>query len=429
MNPRNSRPPRTGLRLILLILIGIFAAGVAAGYHYIGRAPGELLRYTEKRLIGHPKLETVSKPLAAWLRPRIERPVTQLPTPQNQGQQGSALPPQRFDDKGRPLALSMPISPAAFDTLSVVRTIGPEDDLAARLHAARAGETIELRAGRYRMARSIRLNNGGTPFLPITVRAAHPGSVVIEATASEGFVIQAPYWTFENLVLRGICPNHNNCEHAFHVVGKAHGTVIRNNRIEDYNAHIKVNGLNGHWPDQGLIQFNTLTNSAPRRTAHSVTLIDIVAANHWQVVDNVVTDFIKSDGNRVSYGVFIKGGGEHGLIARNLIICTSQDVSQSGVRIGASFGGGGTDPRTCRDKRCITEHTHGTMADNVIAHCNDFGIYINRSNQTHIQRNTLINTYGIDVRYPTSSATLVDNQLDGIIRTRDGAELIAPHAN
>ena len=279
------------------------------------------------------------------------------------------------------------------------------------------------------MRRSIRLNNGGTSSQPVTVRAAQPGTVVIESSAAEGFVVQSPYWVFENLIIRGICPVHSNCEHAFHVVGKAKGTVIRNNRIEDFNAHIKVNGLRPQWPDYGLIQFNTLTNSTRRLTAHPVTPIDIVAADQWKVLDNHIHDFVKGDGNQISYGVFMKGAGRGGLIARNLVICTTQNVSQPGLRVGVSLGGGGTDKGSCRDAKCITEHSHGTISGNVIAHCNDFGIYINQANQSRIEHNKLINTYGIDIRYPTSSAILLDNQHDGMIRARDGASLIAPSSH
>ncbi len=415
------------LALCIAALVCVVAAIVA--YNTAQRAPGELLRYAERRAEGHPKLEVITKPLAAWLRPQIERPVSKVPEPSHQGQQPASLPPQLYAHNGQPAATVLTVSAAQPVIQTLPHLITPSDDLATRLRAARPGDTFELLPGHYRMLRSIRLNQGGAPGQPVTLRAARPGTVVIESTAAEGFVVQSPYWTFENLLIRGTCPIHSNCEHAFHVVGKATGTVIRNNHIENFNAHIKVNGLSRHWPDQGLVQFNTLTNTAPRRTGRPVTPIDIVAANDWHVLDNHISDFVKADGNQISYGVFMKGSGQHGVIARNLIICTSQHISQPGQRVAASFGGGGTDPASCRDGRCVTEHSHGTITSNVIAHCNDFGIYINKANQTRIERNTLINTYGIDIRFPTSSAILLDNQHDGMIRARDGAALITPTIN
>ena len=42
--------------------------------------------------------------------------------------------------------------------------------------------------------------------------------------------------------------------------------------MEDFNAHIKVNGEGGQWPDNGLVQYNTLTNSHPRTTVKTVAL-------------------------------------------------------------------------------------------------------------------------------------------------------------
>jgi parallel beta-helix repeat protein len=95
--------------------------------------------------------------------------------------------------------------------------------------------------------------------------------------------------------------------------------------------------------------------------------------------------------------------------------------------VGLSLGGGGTDKGSCRDRRCITEHNLGTIADNTIAHCNDFGIYINSASQSTVRNNTLTNTYGIDVRFATASAFIQGNTLDGTIRARDGASMDASH--
>lgn len=426
MTPRPPRPsflPRWSVLLVIAVAFCAAAMGVIS--HHVQRSPGELLRYAERRLIGHPKLEVVGKPLVAWLRVQIEHPIDDVPVPHKQGNQSASLPLQRYGEDGRPVASVLGESTVAPVAPRTTQLVSPRDDLRPLLVAARPGDTFELLPGHYGLPRSIHLNQGGTPSQPVTVRAAQPGSVVIESSASEGFVVESPYWIFENLVIKGICPIHSNCEHAFHVVGNAQNTVIRNNRIEDFNAHIKVNGLAPYWPDHGLIQFNTLINTTPRDTARSVTPIDIVGASHWHVLDNQIRDFAKYDGNKISYGVFMKGGGQHGLIARNLIICTSHDISQPGQRIGASLGGGGTDVGSCRDRRCVTEHTEGSITHNVIAHCNDFGIYINKSNQSRIAHNKLINTYGIDVRYPTSSATLIENQLDGLVRARDGAVLLS----
>ena len=51
--------------------------------------------------------------------------------------------------------------------------------------------------------------------------------------------------------------------------------------------------------------------------------------------------------------------------------------------------------------------------------CSDDGIYVNRAAGSRIEHNTLMDTGGISVRFPQSSADLIANLVDGSIRTRD----------
>jgi hypothetical protein len=297
------------------------------------------------------------------------------------------------------------------------------EEIMRTVNTARAGQTVLIKPGTYRIDGNVKTGAPGAPGQPITVRAALPGQVVIEFNAVEGFVVSQPFWVFENLTLRGVCREHGNCEHAFHVVGKAHHTVLRNNHIEDFNAHFKVNGLGGDWPDDGLAQFNTLTNTRQRDTHLPVTPIDIVGASRWTLADNLVSNFVKGDGDRISYGMFMKGAGNGGRIERNLIICTPKNLSQPGSRVGLSFGGGGTGREFCRDGRCDAEYTGGLAANNIVAHCNDMGIDVNRSSAILIAHNTLINTAGIDVRRAPATARVYGNLLEGRIRQRDGGQV------
>ncbi len=219
-------------------------------------------------------------------------------------------------------------------------------DLARALGAVLSGQVIEVDPGEYLIDRRLVTGHAGTARRPIVLRAARPGTVVFRVKSVEAIVVTQPYWLFENLTLRGECARHGDCEHAFHVVGKARGTVLRNNRIEDFNAHIKVNGEGGSFPDDGLLQFSTLMNGSARLTDRPVTPVDIVAASGWRVVDNLVGGFTKAGGDRISYGLFMKGAGSGGRIDRNLVICSTSDVSQPGVRVGISLGDGGTGLRS-----------------------------------------------------------------------------------
>jgi hypothetical protein len=383
------------------------------------RTPMELVRYTERRLIGHPRLEQAFGPLLQAVRRSQERePPADLPS-LGKGQQTRALAAAGYDSAGRPRALELPgaTPPPATRALTSVA------ELAAAMANAAPGQVLELAPGRYALAQTLTTGRAGQPGQPIVLRAALPGSVELVVSAMQGVVVNQPYWVFENLDWRGACTEHSDCEHALHVVGRARGTVILNNRLRDFNAHLKINGEGGQWPDDGLLQFSTLSNSAPRRTALPVSLIDSVGASGWQIADNLIDHTAKDGGNRISYGVCVKGAGAQVRIERNLVVCTPERVSQPGLRVGISLGCGATGPAFCRDGKCEMELADSVVASNVVAHCNDFGIDLHRARNALVAHNTLINTAGIDARQPATQALAVGNLLEGRIRARDGARL------
>lgn len=305
---------------------------------------------------------------------------------------------------------------------ATARVVGTPQQLREAMFEANPGEAIELLPGTYRFDRHLVTRKPGTSDQPIIVSGRDPAKVIIEFDTEEGFLVNQPHWVFQNLTIKGVCRTDGNCEHAFHVVGKARGTMIRNNLIEEFNAHIKINGVGDDWPDGGVLEYNTLTNNRPRATSRPVTLIDLVGANQWIIADNVVSNFVKHGGDRVSYGIFLKGAGRNGRIERNMVLCTAKEISQPGVRVGLSFGGGGTNPDFCRDKACKAEFVSGLAANNIVAHCNDFGIDVFRSGIVTIAHNTLINTAGIDVRGLPAAAHIYGNFVEGMIRTRNGGK-------
>jgi hypothetical protein len=385
------------------------------------RTPMELVRYTERRLIGHPNLQTLFSPLLGAVRRSQERePPANLPT-LGKGQQARSLTAAGYDSAGRPRAIAAGV--AAGIVAPPTRLVSTVQELALAVASAVPGDVLELAPGSYALSQSLTTGRAGLPAQPILLRAAKPGSVEIVVTAARGIVVNQAYWVFENLDWRGACGQHDDCEHAFHVVGKARGTVILNNRIRDFNAHIKINGQDGAWPDDGLLQFTTLTNSEARRTSLPVSLIDSVGANGWQFADNHIERTAKDGGNRIAYGFCVKGAGENARIERNLVVCTPEQVSQPGLRVGISLGCGATGKQFCRDGRCDVELSNGVIANNVVAHCNDFGIDLHRARNALVAHNTLINTGGIDARQPTTQAVAVGNLLEGRVRVRDGARL------
>ena len=389
---------------------GLLAAGVLAvvsggvllaAIDHVGRAPRTLAPYIEKRSSGHnPLIENTGRRVAAILT-ALDR--------------GSAdVPPARLA-----LIAGAQPRPAGQDGAGI-RVATPEALRAALLQAS-PGDVITLAPGTYRFqGKSIDVPRAGREDAPIVVRAAQPGTVHIELDTLEGFVVGAPYWRFENLDIDGVCRADDDCEHAFHVIGNGHHFASVNNTIRDFNAHIKINGAGGRFPDDGLIEHTTLSATHARATVKPVTPVDLVAASGWTLRANLITDFVKRDGNQVSYGAFAKGGGKNNVFERNVVWCEQVLRGLPGQRVGLSLGGGGTGKEFCRDGRCITEQEGSTLRANLIVGCSDAGIYLNAAAGSKVFDNTLVDTTGIDVRYPVSSAQVDGNLVDGPIRARDG---------
>ncbi|GAB3407549.1 right-handed parallel beta-helix repeat-containing protein [Massilia agilis] len=401
----------------LLALLGLSVTTAAALYlQGMGVAPRALGPYVGQRSAGHNPLVSG---IGSWLQERLLSLDRSGPGPY-------AMPSFSVG------AMAMPSSQASDQ--ACWRTPGcrrlrkfasSPADVRAAVQAAQPGDVITLLPGTYRFGAGLVALAAGTEQAPITVRAERHGSVVIQFDTVEGFAVSGPWWRFENLIVQGACTIDARCEHAFHVAGDAHHFVAVNNSISDFNAHFKINGSGGRFPDHGLIDHNTLANSAPRKTAGPVTPIDLVGASGWTIRANYIADFIKAQGDRVSYGAFAKGAGAGTTIAGNVVLCEQRLQGQPGQRVGLSFGGGGTGKPYCRDRRCITEQDHGVIRDNLVAACSDAGIYINSAADTQIIHNTLLDTGGIDVRFPESGADVISNLVDGTIRARNGARVRA----
>lgn len=322
---------------------------------------------------------------------------------------------------GKQLRVGAQPQPAPAPTAGRKMAVNSSEQALQALRDAAAGDVITFEPGRYRFnGRAIAVDRPGTERAPIRVRAEQPDTVVLEFATSEGFAVSAPHWQFENLTLQGVCDQHADCEHAFHVMAGATHFVARNNKIIDFNAHFKINGVGDRFPDHGLIESNTLTNTAIRQTESAVVPIDLVGASHWVVRANVISDFVKGQGSKSSYGAFVKGGGSDNRFERNLVLCEHRLRGAPGPRVGLSLGNGGTGPQFCRDKRCITEQDRGVIVSNLVAFCSDDGIDVNRAAVSVVAYNTVIETTGISVRSVESSADVYGNLVDGPIRSRNG---------
>lgn len=300
-------------------------------------------------------------------------------------------------------------------------------ELADNVHNAQGGDVITLAPGTYDVeATRISASADGSADEPIVVRAEQLGDALIRWDSTggfvEGFLVSGSWWRFENLDIEGVCVSDSDCEHAFHLVGNADNVVLRGNRLHGFNAMIKANQSGGVFPDDVLVEGNELFNPAPRNTANPVTPIDVVGGRRWVLRENFIYDHAKAAGNQISYAAFLKGNSKDGLIERNLVICERLHTGQ--VRLGLSFGGGGSGPdNICEEMTCTPEHEGGLMRNNVIVNCpSDVGIYLNEAASSEVHHNTLFNTNGIDVRFAASSVDLRNNLLGSQIRNRDGGQ-------
>lgn len=383
------------------LFFSIDGAAVLTALH--SRSPQELIRYVLRRLDGHPKLEwLLHPPLLAFQRQLEREPPANLPTL----------------EKGQ-----RPSTEQSRQGITQVWSVDTPQAIRKALREATAGTYIEIAPGLYPFNSALTTKNDGLANARIVIGAKQAGTVWLTFEHVDGIMVNRPYWTFENLNIRGLCSNHSTCEHAFHVTGKGSHTVIRNNLLLDFNAHIKVNGFNGEWPDHGTVAQNTLTLTKPRETENPVVAFDLVGASGWHVHDNLITNIIKSRGAKISYGMYMKGASHNGLFERNLVICTSTGISRPGIRVGISFGGGNTGRQYCRDQECKREHINGVVRNNVVAHCNDSGIDINRSAPIVVAHNTLINTMGITLRQRPAEAELIGNLYDGMALARDNTTM------
>lgn len=396
-----------GLLLLGVVLGGAAAGGVGWYLMDIGRTPREWAPYLQQRAAGnHWIFVTVAGKVAGFLEAadRLERA----------GE--PAIPPQA----GASVVRSGVAPPGQ------VKLVSGTQQLEAALAAAMPGQVIQLLPGTYGIGgRGLQVARAGTAAAPITLRAERLGDATLEVYAQAGFKFNAPHWVVENLAMRGMCENHRDCEHAFHVVGLSSNVVFRNNRLEDFNAHFKINGQDGAFPDRGRIEGNSMTNRAARDTRNPVTPIDLVAGSHWRIAGNFIADFQRAYRGAATYGAFMKGEGEGTVMERNVVLCEWKLLGAKSPTVGLSVGGGGTFPDAVKRQlgALRVEQVGGVIRDNLVAFCNDVGIYVNKGQRSVVAHNTLLDTAGIGVRFAESSADVVGNVVDGAILARDGALL------
>ena len=389
------------------------------------------------------------KPYLYELRVNIEK-YTQRNIPQNTGihklalilfKKASILLPNydHFALNRQPLELGVGTYKSASDSILQAYQqiyVGNNTEIITALKNSTPGTVINILPGKYSFEGSyLVFNASGNEFAPIILRANSIGEVIFDMNLHEGILLSSSYVKIENIIFQGRKTPHDSIEHAIHIVGNADYVEISHNEFINFNAHIKSNGIpdkNGQriFPDNVKISYNNFYNQWKRNTISPASPIDVVGGKNWVINNNFIADFAKygQQGRGVTYGLFLKGASENGLIENNLVNCSWQvpHTSPNDVRIGISLGNGGTGKRFCMDNsQCNFEHYNGTIRNNTVLNCkNDISIYINKGKKTTIYNNLIINSLGIEVRWPASSAHIYGNILDGRIKVTHGASAI-----
>jgi len=303
-------------------------------------------------------------------------------------------------------------------------TVGNVADILTALQRSRPGDTIMIAPGHYVLP-AIRLHHGGTRGHPIILRARRLGEVELSSDATEFIKVAASDWVFENLDIAGTCTADTACEHAFHVVNGADRTLIRHNRIHDYNAHIKGNGEGKRFPNDVRIEDNWLFGTHVRHTDNPIAPIDVVGGKRWIVRGNLIADYGKTFDHPATrtddfgYALFFKGNSSRTLIERNVVLCADRLRHVPYTR-GLSLGGSATGPEFCEGNCDKDENRDSTIRDNVVLACPEQpGIYLFRAAKARVTGNTLIGTGGITAVTSDTSARIADNRLAGGEIVRD----------
>jgi hypothetical protein len=199
---------------VVVLIAALLALALSFVLEHIGVPPRSLAPYVERRSSGHNPFivrtgQLMSRVLIAADRGN-HRPATQLQL--RIGAETTAAPQSgaRLLNGSRTLLVSS------------------SDEAIKAIAEARPGDVITFLPGKYRFSgRALDVLRAGTSENRITVRAANLDSVFLEFNMVEGFHVHAPYWTFENLNIQGICSDHSSCEHVFHIVGNATHSISK----------------------------------------------------------------------------------------------------------------------------------------------------------------------------------------------------------
>ena len=296
-------------------------------------------------------------------------------------------------------------------------TVRNTDDLIAAVRRAEPGTVILVEDGEYRLWSSL---DFAKPDVVLAGKSGHRDRVVIrgdgmtEKAIGVALSISASRVTIADLTVGNVG------YHGIQIRGEngvAH-VVVHNVHIVDTGQQLLKGSLsaNGLHAEDCVVACSLFeyTRHAPSDYTNGV---DVLGGRRWIVRDN---RFLRIRGPA-------EGGWEAGpailfwresadtVVERNVV-----EDSYRGIALGL------VEP--VREGRTATyDHTGGTIRDNVVVNRNswaDEGIEVNAARDVSIERNRLLKhglPWSISVRFPVTTATVVDNRANQPLALRDGA--------
>jgi len=264
-------------------------------------------------------------------------------------------------------------------------------ELAAAIAAAAPGDAITLADGTYHFDGNVDITRPGTTAQRIFMRAEHAGKATIEHCSTEGFRVSARDWIFEDLVIKGACPDDTNNEHAFHITGAAHETILRHNRVVDFKSHVKLNlddTTSRIWPDDTWYIGNVFMDTAPQPGAQPFNALNLDGGRRHVIRGNLFVDLVAAADHRAS-AIYPKITTRDMIVEDNLVVCTKH-VTGGFDRAGLSTGEA-WNPNPYCDGDCA--NVGNIYRNNIVLGCNgpgnSFGIGVGYEKATSYLHNSV----------------------------------------
>lgn len=278
----------------------------------------------------------------------------------------------------------------------------------AAIAAAKAGDTIVIAAGDYDMGDRVNVNVSGEQGRPITIRCAGDKGHAVWRTRGGNRCCSVGG---AHLAFLGI-----------HFAGDARGSddvVFLQPTADDLrftDCTISGSGMFGvksarsreDGTDDIVFEHCEMFDIAS-------TGFDLVCGDRNVLRNNYVHDFGKAAGGGTHYGIFMKGGGKHGIIEGNVV----DGERRGGVLVGISFGGGLTGAQWLPliDGKAAPEHEGGIARNNIVMNVSDDAYYSNNAAGCRWYNNLSWNceTFRRPRSYPPDPV-LVNNLIQGKLR-------------